>query len=343
MTEDEQGLAERITTAVHAIAGQWDDLMEPPSTRAAGHSAKTAHTSDADMDWLTRVVSMRREITDSLRGWCRVVMEDRQITSGRALPLGNDVPGMCAFLDRHAEWIAGQDFAQDSAEEIEDWAQKVTAAVAPRRREWHYIGACPFVLLDPEGGGVFCSGRIRVAVADGTTEAACSEHGGLAPIEWWADVLGLSLSRIVGTEDLRRELAARLHVEVTSRTLQLWARSGQITQHIPFGPLEDPARKPRALWFDLATALEQVAMLGRECVTCGAATHAGPQCLRCLAAAHHGPLFAEEKPGYVVGSVALAPAQPLPLCVLDERERCEESGLPTRWCRCASCAGVGGR
>ena len=161
---------------------------------------------------------------------------------------------------------------------------------------------------------------------------------------WRLGVIGLSAisgiglrGRIVGTADLVSALRSRLHMEVTERTLRNWARAGQITAHVPFGPIEDPGKPRRAWWFDLGAAIEDVAMMYRECAMCsGPLRGRGTMCLRCLATMHDGPIFLAEKPAYVVGSVAPASPPPLPMRSLDERVRCDLTDMPVRWCGCAT-------
>jgi len=348
-----------ITEACATISREWDDMLDAPSTGRTGAKSALIQLDDhdpsgSDIDRATRVISMRGQVLASLNGWCRVVMEERPITSPKALPVGTDAKHMCAFLARHAEWLSRyNDAAGSCAEELREWAKKVLALTRPPRREWIYLGDCPMVVeaerphLDPaaprEHKTVMadmtplhaCRGRIRVAVASDVDEAACSEHGGLAQIAWWDAVLGIGLTgRIVGTDDLVDELQRRLQVTVTARTVRRWAESGQIAAHLPFGPLEDPSKPRRAWMFDLGVVLDQVAMMGRQCTMCGGPATGGPMCLRCLAGMHKGPIFKAEKLSHAVGVAAPPPSQPLPACHLSERERCPDTDLPAAWCGC---------
>ncbi len=303
-------VTEAITAAVATIRDCWGEILDPPSGNGSGArsaliTAGDHDDSDADIDWATRIVSLCAHVAASLNGWCRVVMEDRPITSPKALPLGGDVPGMCIFLARHAEWLSRYDDAASScAEELREWAKKVLALTRPPRREWIYLGACPFVTVDTDGRGRICRGRVRVAVGSDGDQAACSEHGDLAPIGWWESAMGINLTgRIVGTNDLVLAIAERLRMTVTARTVRNWARQGLITAHVPFGPIEDPTKPRRAWWFDLGETLDQVAMMDRECTMCGKSSPGGSMCLRCLAVAHDGPIFAEQKNDWPIRGV----------------------------------------
>lgn len=344
MTERETLIEDRITAAAGIIAAEWPDLLDLPTSRAPGRAPAKAliqdddHAdSDADIDAVTRRVSLRRYVTDVLNATCRMVMEERPITSPKALPLGDDVPGMCAFVERHAEWIAREWIDSESvADEMESLAGHIEVLTRPKRREWIILGPCPFVITDEEGQGSACRGKVRSAVGSDGDQAACSHHGDLRPVEWWEAVLGISLTgRIVGTEDLVRALHTRLHMTVTERTLRNWARTGQLTPHVPFGPIEDPAKPRRAWVFDLGVALQEVAMMYRECSMCsGPLIGRGSTCLRCLASMHQGPIFLPERPAYVVGTAPPPMPERLPQCSIDERARCDLTDLPARWCGC---------
>lgn len=299
-----------ITEACATISREWDDMLDAPSTGRTGAKSALIQLDDhdpsgSDIDRATRVISMRGQVLASLNGWCRVVTEERPITSPKALPVGTDAKHMCAFLARHAEWLSRYDDAAGScAEELREWAKKVLALTRPPRREWIYLGPCPFVTLDTDGRGRICRGRVRVAVGSDGDQAACSEHGDLAPIGWWESAMGINLTgRIVGTNDLVLAIAERLRMTVTARTVRNWARQGLITAHVPFGPIEDPTKPRRAWWFDLGETLDQVAMMDRECTMCGKSSPGGSMCLRCLAVAHDGPIFAEQKNDWPIRGV----------------------------------------
>lgn len=351
MSERETSIEDRITAAAGTIASEWPDLLDMPTSKAVGRAPAKAliqdddHAdSDADIDAVTRRISLGRYVTDVLNAICRMVMEERPITSPKALPLGNDVPGMCAFIERHAEWIAREWIdGEGVADEMESLAGHIEVITAPKRKEWIYLGACPFVMLDDDGVGRMCRGRVRSAIGSDGDEAACSAHGDLAPIEWWEDVLGTSLlGRIVGTGELIAVLSTRLHVTVKEWTIRKWARDGLITAHVPFGPAENPRKPRRTWWFDLGVVIEEVAMMHRACAMCERPlVGRGSVCLACLSVMHKGPIFQAEKPAYVVGFVApqaereFKPTKKgVAIVTYDLSARCPASDLPVRWCAC---------
>lgn len=330
-----------ITEACDTIAREYDIVLDAPASRTAGPKTALITAADhdptsADMDRATRLVALCVSVTASLKGWCRLVMEDRPVTSAKALPLGTDTPGMCAFIERHAEWLARHDAGPACAAELSEWARTVRATARPERREWLYLGACPFVLPDGDRMAA-CRGRVRVHVSSDGEEAGCSHCGQESPIEWWEAVLGVATrGRIVGTEELSRALRDRLHIDVPVRTLRRWAGQGRITAHAPFGPIECPDRPRRAWWFDLRLVLDEVALMDRACTLCGLSfSGRGPTCLRCLSAMHQGPIFAPEREAYPV-RIAPQPEQKraAPKRHPSEREWCALGDLPVTWCGC---------
>ena len=328
-----------ITEACATISREWDDMLDAPSTGRTGAKSALIQLDDhdpsgSDIDRATRVISMRGQVLASLNGWCRVVMEERPITSPKALPVGTDAKHMCAFLARHAEWLSRYDDAAGScAEELREWAKKVLALTRPPRREWIDLGPCPFVTLDT--GGQFCRGRVRVRIGSDGDEAACSECGQLSPIEWWEAVLLADTGpRWVPAREMAAILSQRLHLAVTDRTLRNWASVGRVNGRQAEGP--EPARGWRRPWlFEVRQVLDAVALMDRECPMCGRTwSGRGSACLRCVQAMSDRPLFAEERPAYPVKHLAIAstPETQAPAALLP---RCGMSGLPAAWCGCS--------
>jgi len=164
----------RITDALDTIRTHWAALLIETS------GTGTAGSTDA-VTSLDRRISLRHEVTLSLNGWARLIVEERDLT--HHLPLGHDTAGLTVFLTRWARWFSGHDAAPDCADELEDWARQVRATAAPQRREWLYLGDCPFVI-----DTWFCTGQIR---AYPEADPHCSECGQEAIVEWWMDVLAV--------------------------------------------------------------------------------------------------------------------------------------------------------
>ena len=337
---------DRISRAAASIRRDWPHMLptSAPGRRIGGGSRSATITSAdqtmelkpaQDIDPMTRLVSLRRYVTDCLNGWCRVVMEDRDITA-KALPLGDDVPGMCAFLERHANWLGPQDYARDLADELGSLQRAVHAVVDPPKRDRHRLGRCPFVLTDDDGAAWSCDGRVQVAIDEDAETATCTHCRQSGPVAWWEDVLGIVVGGVNLDESVRPQrmvdiLRDRLHVTITERTLRNWCRAGKVTPLVPFGP---QPKEPR-YWLTPRTVLDEVAHMDRQCPMCGRLfSRGGDVCLRCRDALWNArSRYADERPAYIVGSAAPKVAA-LESCAIDERTVCAFSDLPARWCGC---------
>ena len=192
-----QALEQRITDALVTIRREWPHMLPtgpPPVRTGTGQSARiTADdhaTTGADIDPGTRLVSLRREVVDTLNGWTRVVMEDRPVT--KALPDVRSAGGMCVFLERHAQWMSGHEAAEDMAGEVEALARSVKAVTQPQRREWMSLGSCPLEIEQDTDDGlvmVTCGGQVRAwprhTDEDGQVMARCRRCGVEAVAPWW--------------------------------------------------------------------------------------------------------------------------------------------------------------
>ena len=283
-----QAPAQRITASRSRASGVAGDHSAPKISEVTGRPCWPAdnRADNGDIDPLTRVVDLRTQITLSLNGWCRAVMEERPITNSRALPLGDDVRGMCSFLDRHADWAGQQDWADAACDELEPYARAATATVDPPKRERHVIGPCPFVTTgdDPEIHNQFCRGIVTMRIGGDDDEATCSSCDRTGPPRWWmVDVMRQNLDPLT-PEQCVKMLSARLHVTITGRTLRNWIRAGRVT---PL-PIYGPEPKTPRYWLDPHSVLDEVARMDRECPTCGRQwSGAGVVCARCYQATLH--------------------------------------------------------
>ena len=216
---DSQILEQRITDALVTIRREWAHMMptgpapirygvgraagivgdnSPPKWRSDGTPWWPADNVDTnDVDGTTALVSLRRSVTDSLNSWSRIVMEDRPVE--KALPDGLSAVSMCAFLERHAQWMSGHGAAEDMAVEVEGLAGKVKAVTQPQRREWINLGSCPMEIevvgeMGDEGqhGDLtmqVCAGQVRAwpreTDDDGQVMARCRRCGVEAVASWW--------------------------------------------------------------------------------------------------------------------------------------------------------------
>lgn len=269
-----QALEQRITDALTTIRREWAAMMpRGASGSRPGGGAKSAQiTADddadtgIDIDRTTRLVAVRREVTDELAQWCRLVIDDRPVTATSVD--GSDVPGMCTFLERHAQWLSGHADAEDAADRIAGCAPgcEARALVAshscnglvhavkrhalpplvdkPLPPRPHHIGTCPMVWeAQNEDGGLEmreCGGNVRAypsPFADPTREElvaqplpTCDKCGTDAHIDWWyREMYGQhGMSHLVDVEGLIAVIAVRLGYIATRDQIRQWKHRGKI-------------------------------------------------------------------------------------------------------------------
>lgn len=268
-----------IQSSLATIRAHWHGMLNPPKSRpgAGGRGgpsitagpkpreddplgvkvADDHKPSEADIDRTTRIVSLRREVADVLNTQCRWVAEERPVTS--ALPDGTSVVSMSLFLDRHAEWISWHDVDDNGFETdcLADLARRVQNLANPKRREYHHMGDCPFVVED-----WFCAGKVRIHIGGDESQAVCSDCGTTGPVEWWESVLGVEMdAELVTLPKLVPIFAQRLHITVTDRTLRNWVRDGILT---PTKVEDDGTRL-----FSPREAVRQASAMNQECPVCG--------------------------------------------------------------------------
>ena len=193
------------------LTGGSSSIAGKPSPRSL-YTRPDHDERDDDLPPIDRRVSLSQEVTVCLNGWARVIVEDRDLSHG--LPNGTDTLGLVTLLERHARWFSGHEAAEDARDELAAYAGKIRATVMPTRRDWMYLGDCPFVVDD-----WFCQGRVRAFYDARLT--ACTDCGQEAVTEWWLDVLGV-ISTITRDElpaFIRREFGKVLSPSTVRRLL----------------------------------------------------------------------------------------------------------------------------
>lgn len=277
MTEhltESQHLEQRITQALVTIRREWDAMMPTgaPGKRPGGGAKSTLITAadddetGHDIDRATRLVSLRREITTELVQWCRLVIQDRPVTATSVD--GSDVPGMCVFLERHAQWLSGHRDAEEAADRIAGCTSDCEAATLvashtctglvhavqrhalpplvdkarpPRPR---HIGTCPLLWEAETDDGRLemreCGGDVRAfptPFTDPTREEqikqplpTCDRCGTAADVAWWyREMYGNhGLSHLVTVDELITVIAVRLDYVATRDQIRQWKHRGKI-------------------------------------------------------------------------------------------------------------------
>ena len=235
-----QRLADDITTACTTIRRNWPHMLRPGDTQppgAANRAGIVLHDhdrSDADTSRITRTISLRRFALDQLRAWAQAIIEDRGITTD-AVPDGHDVPGLCDFLTRHADWLSGQEYAPDCRDEVHDLAGRCANVAFPKRRESMSLGRCPLEIPDEHDVLETCGGDVRArtsdeAHVDGKVWAVCSRCGEPGPADWWAERMYVDgeTSPLVTINELIGVIAYRLQITVTHEQVRQWKARGKI-------------------------------------------------------------------------------------------------------------------
>ena len=200
-----------LLAALDTIRTHWPALLVTSICGSSGPSGSDDVTS------LDRRISLRHEVTLTLNGWARVIVEERDLTHG--LPLGHDTLGLVTLLERWARWFSGHEAVHDCVAELTEAAREVRSTAAPKRREWVYLGDCPFVI-----GDWFCSGQVR-AWPDGDRMPSCSDCGQEAVVEWWEEVLDVGP---LTWEQMPAFVSRTTGRTPTRRTLERWLSAGVI-------------------------------------------------------------------------------------------------------------------
>lgn len=269
-----QHLEQRITEALVTIRREWPAMMPvgASGSRPGGGAKSTLITADddddtgTDIDRHTRLVSLRREITTELVQWCRLAIEERPVTATSVD--GSDVPAMCVFLERHAQWLSGHRDAEEAADRIGGCAPDCEARTLvashscsglvqamrrhtpppivdkPRPPRPHHIGTCPMLWeAETEDGGLEmreCGGNVRAfptPFADPTREEqaaqplpTCDKCGTDAHVDWWyREMYGAhGVSHLVTADELISVIAVRLDYIATRDQIRQWKHRGKI-------------------------------------------------------------------------------------------------------------------
>ena len=268
-----EALEQRITDALTTIRREWPHMLPvgpPPVRTGTGQSARiTADdhaTTGTDIDPSTRLVSLRREVATELARWCRRVIKDRPIT---ATPVdGSDVPAMCTFLERHAQWLSGHRDADEAADRIAGCTPDCEARTLvtthsctglvhairkhtpppvvdkPLPPKPRHIGTCPLEWESETEDGALemreCGGNVRAFPSPYTdpTRAeqmsqqlpTCDNCGTAATVDWWYQEMHgqYGVSHLVTVDELIAVIAVRLDYIATRGQVRVWQHRGKI-------------------------------------------------------------------------------------------------------------------
>ena len=238
--DDDARLEGKIRSTLYRISDLWDEMLTPPGRRPGSGSggaleddhesqvyatpAEAALASAPDVPRNVQVLDVRRQVTLSLNGWCRAVVEDNNVHHD--IPRGDDTPAMCAFLVRWVPRIVDDaGAAQAMLDELEMCARAVARCARPSRPEGMVIGECRQI-VGPEGEECGTPVRVTTSIAD-DIEIVC--RGCLT-----SDTMDGWILRMVGTEgpytvaQLIPVMHRRLGIRATPEQVRQWDARGII-------------------------------------------------------------------------------------------------------------------
>ena len=199
-----------LLTALGTIRDNWAALVVPSSGGGDGGGSKSADSITA----LDRRVSLRHEVNLCLKGWARVIVDERELTEG--LPLGWDTLGLATFLGEWARWFSGHEAADDALAEIEGFASDVHKAASASRAEWVHIGYCPTI-----DDGLVCWGDVRAwPNAEPALAPFCQRCGRVEYVDGWERIM--KLGQPVTHEKILEFIREEFGREVSRSTLRTW-------------------------------------------------------------------------------------------------------------------------
>lgn len=259
---ESQHLEQRITQALVTIRREWPGLRPAPPSWRPGGGARSAlitaddHRTDGkwnvlgdrhnDVDAATSLASIKRTAIDVLGSWSREVVDDRILPSvsdksrreirehlSDVLPHGQDVNGLCRFLERHASWMSHHEAGEVMADELRAVARSIEAYVSPPPPAPKRLCTCPLE-VEVDGQMVPCGGSVRyyedVRDGDGQAMPTCDRCGVEAVSAYWEGLLfDNPEARSLLTYDEVAMLAHRIIGRPVARqTVKMWANRGII-------------------------------------------------------------------------------------------------------------------
>lgn len=209
---------DRLSTDLVGLPGLNEDALD---TGAHGLGVGKVSGSPHPPEPLSRE---RREARTAIRAelvsWCLAVMEDRQVSAP-----ADTVDGMCSFLQRHLEWIAGSEHAEEFAHGIAGIAAEARRVAYPRRPTSTYIGDCPIEIEAEDGALGPCGAAVRAYA--GESLVTCPSCGTFGSVEWWQSVI-VGTDRIVTGAVLAALLSARYMRPIDGSTVRQWVHREKI-------------------------------------------------------------------------------------------------------------------
>lgn len=218
---------EQIEHDLRTIIAAWPDMLPILPRRSVGPSVTTAPGSKPAAP--IAVLSLRRWTAEQLAAWCLVVIEDRDLK--HASVSTQDVPGMCAFLLRHADYLAGHEAGREASDEIDRAATACEEVAVDLRRRRFKVGPCISHETSDLGERVPCRGTIVAYLSNDQTMLPWLHCDTDEQHSWDGSQWG-ELGRHVCT--IRD--AARI-TGIPERTIRQWVDSGEVVPVVKSRPV----------------------------------------------------------------------------------------------------------
>lgn len=176
----------------------------------------------------------RLETSRDLRYWVGFIYDEIRDHNGdhiRTLIDGDNIPAMCAHINRWADHIVSEfpDDADNLHDDLRGHASKLRALAYPDRRSYVTLGACPIDIDSPDGP-VKCAGQVRsIEDKNGDVEdAQCRKCGTVAVIKWWENAIMPDASTLVTGSELPEFIREQFGKVILEPTLRKWIERGVI-------------------------------------------------------------------------------------------------------------------
>lgn len=153
-----------IFVALGQIRSAWDDMLTPQ------HDTQVARITASDParpPVPVTVLSLRRDVDETLTEWVTIVAAARNLTSR---PATGDVPGACGFLMTHADWLGSSEHGPRASNELYVAGRDCVDVVRGNRTRRYQVGRCPEVIIDDDGVEVEpCRGNLWALIREEDT------------------------------------------------------------------------------------------------------------------------------------------------------------------------------
>lgn len=215
------GCESRLAKQLENLPGLYADVIA--GSRKASSTGPVKGDPERPMPATGTQLDARELVRATLVPWCRIVAEGREVD-----PPADDVPAMCAFLERHRLWLCGHDAAAEFADEIAHVTSEALRAAYPGGRSRVAIGECPTEIEHADGELGPCSATVYAYPEQPLIE--CERCGTSDTLDWWTSVMVDAAGKLLTGTALAAVLSSRYNRPITPTQVRDWARRGQVSR-----------------------------------------------------------------------------------------------------------------